>query len=504
MPPRTSFYSMRLRSTRLLALVIAFVCIPGTRAETIYLKSGMYIVVTKTEEKNGTLKYWVGDDEYEIAKSDVLKVEPGNGPAPNPHGRMPASSTGTIQDLTRRDSGGTVTPHDKVKLPPPNSPKQSDAYWNGIRERIMVRDTIDDTRLAELELQHNARATSDAYFLAGMTEMQRGHAEKASGYFEHAIAARPDQVSLLEWHATALALQGRYPEAAAELERANALQPGSVELLRMLGSARYDADRTADAITAWKQAQELSPDSHTEYLLHKAEREITVEENSRSKGSSHFTLHYQGERTPSEFQRQILEMLENQYQDLSRELSYTPPENIIVILYTQKQFEDVTEAPSWAGALNDGKLRIPIGGIDSMNSDLARVLKHELTHSFIRSIAAGRCPTWLNEGLAQMMEPRSAGFFAQQLAPLFEARKAIPFSVLEGSFTRFSPMQAEFAYDESLAATEYLRTRYGMNEILQILQSIGSGVEPQEALRRNTGIDYTVLQDRVGDYLAHL
>ncbi len=130
--------------------------------------------------------------------------------------------------------------------------------------------------------------------------------------------------------------------------------------------------------------------------------------------------------------------MENQYQDLGRQLSYEPAENIIVILYTQREFVDITEAPSWAGALNDGKLRIPIGGVTAMNPELQRVLKHELTHSFIASLAGGRCPVWLNEGVAQLMEPRSASMYAQSLAPLFQQRKAIPLSVLEHSFIHTS------------------------------------------------------------------
>jgi predicted Zn-dependent protease len=122
----------------------------------------------------------------------------------------------------------------------------------------MVRDTIDETRLAEIELQHNTRTTADAYFLAAVIDMQRSLPEKASEYLEHAIQARPDQVNLLQWRAIALATQGRYPEAALELERANTLQPDSAELLRMLGLARYDADRTTDAVAAWKRAGALA------------------------------------------------------------------------------------------------------------------------------------------------------------------------------------------------------------------------------------------------------
>src|SRR5207302_2235365 len=139
------------------------------------------------------------------------------------------------------------------------------------------------------------------------------------------------------------------------------------------------------------------------------------EERSSKKESLHFTLHYQGDRTSASLQSQILASLENHYQDIARQLGYEPSANIIVILYTQKEFMDITEAPSWAGALNDGKLRIPIGGLTAMDPELERSLKHELTHSFLNSLGRGRCPVWLNEGLAQIMEPRSASIYARQL-----------------------------------------------------------------------------------------
>ena len=365
----------------------------------------------------------------------------------------------------------------------------------------MQGDSVNEMRLAEIEREHDAHTTSDAYFLAGVLEMKRGDPGKASGYFEWALRATPDQVPLLEWHAAALAASGRYPDAAYELEHASALQPDSVDVLRLLGLARYDADRTGDAILAWMRAMDLLPDPYTERLLHKAERELKVEEESRRKESRHFTLHYAGDKTSPQLTQELLATMETQYQDVGRQLGYEPPENIIVILYTQKEFVDITEAPSWAGALNDGKLRIPIGGVTSMNPELERVLKHELTHSFIASLAGGRCPTWLNEGIAQLMEPR-ANMYAEQLAALFKQRKAIPLSILEHSFTRFNDIQAQVAYAESLSATEYLRDRYGMGEIVRMMKSIGSGLGSEEALRHSTGMDYSTLEQRIGEHLT--
>ena len=40
---------------------------------------------------------------------------------------------------------------------------------------------------------------------------------------------------------------------------------------------------------------------------------------------------------------------------------------------------------------------------------LSRILKHELTHSFLYQKTQGRCPTWLQEGVAQWMEGRRGG-----------------------------------------------------------------------------------------------
>jgi tetratricopeptide (TPR) repeat protein len=490
-------HSKIVRTLLLAGLLGAILPNATSHADTIYLKSGISISVTRTQEKDGQIEYWVANTRYTIGKDRVLKIEKGDAPVTPPTGTF----TG-VQDLTRRDATPSVSQHDKVSLPGPSGPKQNEAYWTELRSRIMAGETIDNLRLAEIEIQHDNRRTADAFFLAGTTEIERGHPDRASGYFERALQAMPDRVDLLQWNAVALARSERYADAARALERANALEPNSAEVLRLLGIARYNADRTADAIAAWKRAQELSPDPGTATLLRKAARELQVEEKLRSKESRHFTLHYQGERTPPELQRQVLAALETGYQDVSRQLSYEPRENIIVILYTQKEFTDITDAPSWSGGLNDGKLRIPIGGVTSIPPGLERVLRHELTHSFVHSLGGSRCPTWLQEGLAQLMEPRSASMYAHELGSLFRERKAAPFSVLEHSFTRFSDLQAQIAYAESLAAVEYLRGRYGMGEIVRMLESIGSGVEPETALRNSTGMDYAVLQERIGQHLT--
>jgi hypothetical protein len=136
-----------------------------------------------------------------------------------------------------------------------------------------------------------------------------------------------------------------------------------------------------------------------------------------------------------------------------RDLGYSPHNTIVVTLYTGQAFFDVTRAPSWVGAINDGKLRIPISGVTSMTPDLAHVLKHELAHSFITQMSGGRCPAWLHEGIAQLEEGKSIASYGRLLAQLFGAEREIPYNVLEGSFMQFSSEATPHA--ESLAAAEY-------------------------------------------------
>jgi hypothetical protein len=173
-----------------------------------------------------------------------------------------------------------------------------------------------------------------------------------------------------------------------------------------------------------------------------------------------------------------------------------------VTLYTEQAFFDVTRAPSWTGAINDGKLRIPVNGLSSLTPQLARVLKHELSHTFINQISSNRCPPWLNEGIAQLLEPRSLNGEGHQIASLFKTQQYIPLNALEGSFLRFSGTQAYIAYGESLAAVSYINDAYGIGDLQRILQLLGQGSSAEAALRATIHSDYGQLEAEVGKYLT--
>ncbi len=285
-------------------------------------------------------------------------------------------------------------------------------------------------------------------------------------------------------------------------ERAARIAPDSPDTLAVLGYAQFAADRTREAIRAWKRSLELRPDAVVHKYLEKAEREASAEADYSQRESSHFTLRYEGKQSSEALRRELVATLESEYDDLVRGLGVSPRSSIAVVLYTDQAFFDVTQSPSWAGALNDGKLRIPIEGVSSVTPELARVLKHELAHSFINQLSGGRCPQWLNEGIAQALEPKSVSSRGRRLAQLFQAQREIPFNLLEGGFMRFSPLEATLAYDESLAAVEYIADTYGMSDLRRILERLGQGSSTEAALRATIHSDYGQLESEIGKYLT--
>jgi hypothetical protein len=296
---------------------------------------------------------------------------------------------------------------------------------------------------------------------------------------------------------------GNASQALPLAERAVRAAHDSPDAYTVLGYAQFASDHTKSAVVSWKRSLELRPDATVQQYLAKAEREQNAESDFAQRESSHFVLHYEGKQTSDSMRSQILAALESDYEDLTRDLGTPTRDDILVTLYTEQAFFDVTHAPSWSGAINDGKLRIPISGLSSVTPELARVLKHELAHSFINQLSGGRCPTWLHEGIAQFVEPKSMGGDGRQLAKLFESQRNIPLNVLEGSFTRFSGAEAYVAYAESLAAVSYISDSYGLSDVQRILQLLNQGSSTEAALRSTLHSDYAQLESDVATYLKN-
>ena len=197
----------------------------------------------------------------------------------------------------------------------------------------------------------------------------------------------------------------------------------------------------------------------------------------------------------------MLRTLELHYSAIESELNYSPPDSIGVILYTQEAFADITKAPGWVGALNDGRIRVPVQGLAGVDQELSRVLKHELTHSFVQQKTHGHAPTWIQEGLAQWMEGQRSGENASVMAQLFTEGHAAPLGRLEGSWMGMGGDAARYAYAWALANIEYIVQADGMGDIERILDRIGAGMATEAALKEVLHSDYSDVMQSTAEYL---
>lgn len=451
-------------------------------AEVIHLKNGDVIYADEAKESGNHIEYQKGDDTYTIPKSVVRNIEKGGPPQVSP-----SVSGSAAADMQM----------------PADIPSTAGAGEEQAIAQVITNGEVNRNALREVELRGNARATAVAYYLAGKQEFQSGDYNSARRDFEAALRNDPQNPAILNFYAALLLKSGNPQQALLYAEHAVQQAPDSPDAYAVLGYAQFATDHGREAIESWKKSIALRPDASIQQMIARARRENSAENNYSERNTGHFVLRYEGAQSSEALRDQILATLESAYQDLSRQFGSEPRASIEVVLYTNQAYFDVTRAPAWTGALNDGKIRIPLRGMSYVNSELARVLRHELTHSFVNQATQGRCPLWLNEGIAQMLEPKSLGSMGAPLAQLFKAERAIPLNALETGFASLSAPQAAVAYAESLATVTYIRDQYGMSDVIRILERLNQGESVESALRTTIHCDYRELQEETGAALVH-
>lgn len=448
----------------------------GAQADVIRLKNGKTIVADSVHESNGRIEYTIGDDTFAIPKSLVENIDAGAA-APVPATR-PAPLPEEIPQL-----------HEPMRAGP------------DLASTVIHDGRINAEALKEVEKQGVPARSAAANLVAAQFEERQNNPHAALRYLQAALLFQPDEGILLENYAAVLLQLNRNAEAISFAERAARSEPPSAEAFALLGYAYYRSDRNRDAIAAWKKSLALSPDAQVQKLLARAERESTAEADFREQQSGHFVLRFEGSQAPDPLRSDILSVLESQYNTLQNDLGVALKDSISVSLYTEQAFLDVTQAPAWTAALNDGKLRVPVSGLTAMTPDLNRVLRHELTHSFIAQITHGNVPTWLNEGIAQLEEPASISRVGARLAAVYASGSQIPLNQLEHSFMGYSTPEAMVAYAEALGAVECIRNKYGIGDLSRILQRLGDGEPIESALRNTIHTGYAQFEGDLAEYL---
>jgi tetratricopeptide (TPR) repeat protein len=396
---------------------------------------------------------------------------------------------------------------DLAVTPPPV--RSANGYAE-IQRQVIHEDVIDINKLTNLEYAaKNGSAlamtrAAQGHYAAGNFELSRNSPDEAIEQFQAALNFASKDTNLLLANLLSLAyvhlVRSEYGAALEYLDRGRKIAPNSAAVAQLSGWAYYALDRLPEAVTEWKRSQSIQPSPAVAQALEKIEMDADTESGFREGQTRHFNLRYQGNATP-QLATEILRALEEHFRSLETQLRFAPAEPIAVVLYTQETFRDITRAPGWASALNDGRLRIPIRGLTSVTDELSRVLMHELTHSFVVQRTLGRCPTWLNEGLAQYMEGRRSETSAQFLIASYDQHSYIPLQHLEGGWSRFPAPIAAFAYAWALAATESIIAESGMYGLERFFDHFSNDTAVESALREAFQANYADVERNTVDYL---
>jgi peptidase MA superfamily protein/tetratricopeptide repeat protein len=312
----------------------------------------------------------------------------------------------------------------------------------------------------------------------GWAALERGDAEKAASIFREELDRSPGNAILNYGAGYAAFTLGRTDAAISYLKHAIDANPRMVQAMVLLAQIAYQAADLDLAVSTLEKAAAIAPrDRSIAQQLERWRNEAALHNRFETRATARFQVLFDGAEEKVIGDR-VATILESAYWRIGKTMNTYPSETLSVILYTNRQFQDITRAPAWAGGGYDGRIRLPVGGALRSPKTLQRVVTHEFVHAVIHNAAGTNVPAWVNEGLASYMESTDRTWVANVLS---RADGRISMEDLTEGFGQFDGGTALVAYAESLVAGQLLCERLGGN-LGPFLQMLGSGHTVDQAL----------------------
>jgi tetratricopeptide (TPR) repeat protein len=326
-----------------------------------------------------------------------------------------------------------------------------------------------------------AQSTTGELAQTGWRAIENSDGDRAAQAFREALTYHPNDAVLQFGAGVAAHLQGRDHDAVLSLSRALKLEPRLTQAALLLGEIAYREGDLDLAIKTYENALSRAPDNLSlRDRLETWRGEAAVHQGFEQINDDRFAIMFEG-RVEQKLAARATSVLGAAFWRIGKALGAYPSDPITVILYTERQFRDITGAPEWAGGGFDGRIRMPVQGASQNLEQFDRVLTHELTHAMLKSLAPRNVPAWLNEGLAMYFEPGDPALAERRLKA---ARLFVPLSLLERGFGRLNNLQAAVAYEESAMAAGAMVRRVGTGGVGLLLQDLAGGQTIDRAVQR--------------------
>ena len=398
-----------------------------------------------------------------------------------------------LDQVERLEKNAAATP----PAPAPAPAKDALPVMPVPRPRAGTELTADSARARIAELERAVSATgrnpvllrelSLLHAWLGNTALTSNDFDGADREYRNALESDPTLMVARLNRATALINLSRYDAAEEILREILSEDSGNARALELLGESAVQTGRLDEGIALWERSLSLHPSGSLSARLARARRLQTAEEGYERSLGAHFDLRFDGGEASPDLAQEILSYLETTHAELSARFAHEPEAVIRVTLYSTRAFRDATSSPDWVGGLFDGQIRVPIRGLTHLVPQMKQVLAHELTHCFIASRSRGNAPQWIQEGMAQVVEGKTAR----------HARAVL----LAGRAGAGAEYDADFSYLKALSQTEFFLERWSGAHLNDLLDHLGRGDDIESSLRSTIGVSYAEFLLGWGDWL---
>ena len=298
-----------------------------------------------------------------------------------------------------------------------------------------------------------------------------------------------------------LALRFRYPDAAMMAQRAVDADPNSAAANAALGKALLRLGRDNLARRYLERAYDRDAFNlfvaNTLSLLDEATdfRELT---------GDHIRLRIH-QKEADILGPLMLREAEAAYLAMASRYPYRPRQKILIDAYNNS--DDF--AVRISGVPHVGLLGVSFGDILAVNTpealgdrpyNWARTVWHEVGHTMAIGTSDFRVPRWLTEGLSvyeeQLAHPQWARAYELRFLSAYDQKRLHPLVEIDRGFTRPEfPGQVMMSYYHAYKVVSFIVERYGFASVIQILESLRSGMTEEEAVQEALGITRASLDE---------
>jgi len=207
--------------------------------------------------------------------------------------------------------------------------------------------------------------------------------------------------------------------------------------------------------------------------LEKIEKEEAFLKNSNKDQIKLFNIIWKTSFKTPNIYNHIQEILIDAYRKGGSFFGWYPDDIIDIMVYSPKEYQTYTITPHWSQGAYDGKIRLKIN--EQINySQLKELIFHEYAHLAIASITKGRCPTWLNEGIAQ--------YFAEQKVITNKSSTVLNYKDFPNNWDDLDENTIKNLYQESYRLVATLINKTDEFVIQSILNLLGKNISLDTAI----------------------